>query len=88
MFSLLAKNQPDYSEEKDNRSYAERIADDKALYGIAQMSDEEIEEKSIDFSFPGQSAAAHEKRIRANAKDTRTVEQQYIDAAKDPSFLR
>ena len=87
MFSLLAKNQPEYSEEKDTRSYAERIADAKKEFGIEAMSDEEIAELSQNWDHPAQEAASHEKRIRRNAADTRMVQQQYIDACSESESI-
>lgn len=87
MFSLLAKNQPDYEENPDTRSYAERVADAKAEFGIQSMSDEEIAKLSKDFGNPAQEAASHEKRSRRNAADTRTVEQQYCDAVAESESI-
>jgi RNAse (barnase) inhibitor barstar len=96
MLNLFAKGSPQnpYTAEEqaeqdayaaDTRTIFEKWEDTAKEFGIAEMSDEELQSlwDTLSRSDDRMQPVIIERQKRADAKDTRTIEQKYADA--DPS---
>jgi hypothetical protein len=89
LFAKGHKNNPRNAEElaayeqRDTRTYFEKVADAKAKYGISDMSDEELD--TLWAQMPTSDERKHAVRSERNQRRAArtTAKEQYVQAAKD-----